>query len=56
MFCKWHLSGVTNCEFKAIHISDFDKKVIAIFKKSRYKFVTTCQLTDTEDTELKSDW
>ena len=39
-------------EFGAIHIYDLDKKVIAVFKKSTGKFVTTCQLDRNEHDEL----
>jgi len=34
--------GKTGRGFKAIHIYDLDKKIIAVFKKSTGKFVTTC--------------
>nr|UZC30167.1 hypothetical protein [Entomoneis sp.] len=44
--------GGTNREFEAIHIYDLDKKVIAVFKKSTGKFVTTCQLDRDEHNEL----
>jgi hypothetical protein len=46
--------GGTDREFEAIHIYDLDKRVIAVFKKSIGKFVTTCQLTEKEDAELKA--
>ena len=46
--------GGTDREFEAIHIYDLDKKVIAVFKKSTGKFVTTCELTAKEDAELKA--
>ena len=46
--------GGTDREFEAIHIYDLDKKVIAVFKKSTGKFVTTCQLDPEEDNELKA--
>jgi hypothetical protein len=44
--------GGTDREFKAIHIYDLDKKVIAVFQKSTGKFVTTCQLDRDEHNEL----
>lgn len=44
--------GGTDRGFEAIHIYDLDKKVIAVFKKSTGKFVTTCQLDRDEHTEL----
>ena len=46
--------GATDREFEAIHIYDLDKKVIAVFKKSTGKFVTTCELNDLEEAELKA--
>jgi hypothetical protein len=46
--------GGTDRGFEAIHIYDLDKQVIAVFKKSTGKFVTTCQLTEKEDAELKA--
>ncbi len=46
--------GGTDRGFEAIHIYDLDKKVIAVFKKSTGKFVTTCELTGKEDAELKA--
>ena len=46
--------GGTDREFEAVHIYDPDKRVIAVFKKSTGKFVTTCQLTEAEDAELKA--
>lgn len=46
--------GGTDRGFEAIHIYDLDKKVIAVFKKSTGKFVTTCELTAKEDAELKA--
>ena len=55
---RWFEDGIyqggTDREFKAIHIYDLDKRVIAVFKKSTGKFVTTCQLTEKEDAELKA--
>ena len=44
--------GGTDKGFEAIHIYDLDKKVIAVFKKSTGRFVTTCQLTIEEHNEL----
>jgi hypothetical protein len=44
--------GVTDRRFEGIHIYDLDKKVIAVFKKSTGKFVTTCQLDRDEHNEL----
>ena len=44
--------GGTDRGFEAIHIYDLDKKVIAVFKKSTGKFVTTCQLDRDEHNEL----
>jgi len=44
----------TDREFKAIYIYDMDKRVIAVFKKDTGNFVTTCQLTEKEDAELKA--
>jgi hypothetical protein len=44
--------GATDRGFEAIHIYDLDKKVIAVFRKSTGKFVTTCQLLDPEHDEL----
>ena len=44
--------GGTDREFEAIHIYDLDKQVIAVFKKSTGKFVTTCQLDRDEHNEL----
>ena len=46
--------GGKDREFEAIHIYDLDKRVIAVFKKSTGKFVTTCELTAKEDAELKA--
>jgi hypothetical protein len=46
--------GGTDREFEAIQIYDLDKRVIAVFKKSTGKFVTTCPLTEKEDAELKA--
>jgi hypothetical protein len=36
--------GGINLVFDAIHIYDLDQQIIAVFKKSTGKFVTTCQL------------
>jgi len=44
--------GGTDRGFEAIHIYDLDKQVIAMFKKSTGKFVTTCQLDRDEHEEL----
>lgn len=44
--------GNTNRSFEAIHIYDLDEEVIAVFKKSTGKFVTTCQLDRDEHNEL----
>ena len=53
---QWFEDGTyqsgTDREFEAIHIYDLDKKVIAVFKKSTGKFVTTCQLDRDEHNEL----
>ena len=53
---QWFEDGTyqsgTDREFEAIHIYDLDKKVIAVFKKSTGKFVTTCQLDRDEHDEL----
>ena len=53
---KWFEDGTyqdgTDRGFEAIHIYDLDKKVIAVFKKSTGKFVTTCQLDRDEPNEL----
>jgi len=38
--------------YSAVHIYDLEKRVIAIFKKSTGKFVTTCQLNREKDNEL----
>jgi hypothetical protein len=42
----------TNREFEAIHIYDQDRRIIAVFKKSTGRFVTTCQLDIEEHKEL----
>ena len=44
--------GGTDRGFEAIHIYDLDEQVIAVFKKSTGKFVTTCQLDRDEHNEL----
>lgn len=46
--------GGIDLGFEAIDIYDLDKQVIAVFKKSTGKFVTTCKLSAEEDAELKS--
>ena len=46
--------GSTNRGFEAIHIYDPTTRVIAVFKKSTGKFITTCQLDKDEDIELKA--
>lgn len=55
---RWFVDGTyqggTDREFEAIHIYDLDKQVIAVFKKSTGKFVTTCQVTEKEDAGLKA--
>lgn len=53
---QWFEDGTyqsgTDREFEAIHIYDLDKRIIAVFKKSTGKFVTTCQLDRDEHDEL----
>ena len=44
----------TDREFPAVYILDDDTKVVAVFNKQTGNFVTTCQLTEKEETELKS--
>ena len=44
--------GGTTREFEAVHLFDKDTNVIAVFKKSTGKFVTTCDLTCDEREEL----
>nr|WPV76467.1 hypothetical protein [Naviculales sp.] len=55
---KWFDDGTyqagTDREFEVIHIYDLDTRVIAVFKKDTGDFVTTCQLTEKEDAELKA--
>ena len=46
--------GGTDREFPAVHIFDDDTKVVAVFNKQTGNFVTTCQLTEKEETELKT--
>ena len=46
--------GGTNREFPAVHIFDDDTKVVAVFNKQTGNFVTTCQLTKKQETELKA--
>lgn len=41
-------------KFDAVSIYDLDKRVIAIFRKDTGNFVTTCQLTEKENAELKA--
>ena len=54
----WFESGrfqaFTDREFAAIHLYDPDTRVIAVFRKSNGRFVTTCQLTRDEEVELKT--
>jgi hypothetical protein len=45
--------GGTDREFPAVYILDNDTKVIAVFNKQTGNFVTTCQLTEKQETELK---
>ncbi len=55
---QWFVNGTyqggTDREFPAIHIYDLENQIIAVFKKSTGKFVTTCQLDPEEDAELKA--
>ena len=46
--------GGTDREFPAVHIFDDDTKVVAVFNKQTGNFVTTCQLTEKQETELKT--
>jgi hypothetical protein len=46
--------GGTDREFPAVYIFDDDTKVIAVFNKQTGNFVTTCQLTEKQETELKA--
>ena len=45
--------GGTDREFPAVYILDDDTKVVAVFNKQTGNFVTTCQLTEKQETELK---
>jgi hypothetical protein len=44
----------TDRDFPAVYIFDDDTKVVAIFNKQTGNFVTTCQLTENQETELKA--
>jgi len=44
--------GGTNRGFDAVHIYDLDNQIIAIFRKDRGRFVTSCQLDRDEHIEL----
>ena len=46
--------GGTDREFPVVYIFDDDTKVIAVFNKQTGNFVTTCQLTEKQETELKA--
>jgi hypothetical protein len=46
--------GGTDREFPAVQIFDDDTKVVAVFNKQTGNFVTTCQLTEKQETELKA--
>lgn len=46
--------GGTDREFPAVMILDDDTKVVAVFNKQTGNFVTTCKLTEKEETELKT--
>lgn len=46
--------GGTDRELPAVHIFDDDTKVIAVFNKQTGDFVTTCQLTEKQEAELKA--
>nr|WAJ48232.1 hypothetical protein DMDDKFKA_00011 [Haslea ostrearia] len=46
--------GGTDRGFPAVHIFDDDTKVIAVFNKQTGNFVTTCQLEEKEEIELKA--
>ena len=46
--------GGTDREFPAVYILDDDTKIVAVFNKQTGNFVTTCQLTEKEETELKT--
>lgn len=43
----------TDREFPAVYILDDDTKVVAVFNKETGNFVTTCQLKEKEEIELK---
>jgi hypothetical protein len=45
--------GGTDRAFPAVYIFDDDTKVVAVFNKQTGNFVTTCQLTEKQETELK---
>lgn len=45
--------GGTERAFSAVYIFDDDIKVVAVFNKQTGNFVTTCQLTEDQETELK---
>ena len=49
-----HIKVVQIGDLRPFIIYDLDKKVIAVFKKSTGKFVTTCELTAKENAELKA--
>ena len=44
----------TDSGFLAIYILDNDTKVVAVFNKQTGNFVTTCQLEEDEEIELKA--
>jgi len=46
--------GGTDRELPAVYILDDDTKVVAVFNKQTGNFVTTCQLTEKEEIELKT--
>jgi hypothetical protein len=46
--------GGTDREFPAVYIFDDDTKVVAVFNKQTGNFVTTCQLTEKQEIELKT--
>ena len=46
--------GGTDREFPAVYILDNDTKVVAVFNKQTGNFVTTCQLKEKEEIELKT--
>jgi len=55
---EWFVNGTyqggTERQFEAIHVYDPFNQIIVVFEKSTRKFVTTCQLTLKQDTELKA--